>query len=60
LSTAVRHPAVALAIESAIFPEEKLVPAAVFLYVILNIIVSIPYLLWQRCRKKRKCAQFAE
>jgi BASS family bile acid:Na+ symporter len=57
LSTAVRHPAVALAIDSAIFPEEKLVPAAVFLYVILNIILSIPYLLWRRFRKKRKDAQ---
>jgi BASS family bile acid:Na+ symporter len=60
LSTAVRHPAVALAIESAIFPEEKLVPAAVFLYVIVNIMVSIPYLLWRRFRKARKAAQSAD
>jgi BASS family bile acid:Na+ symporter len=54
LSTAVRHPGVALAIESAAFPEEKLVPAVVFIYVILNVMVSIPYLIWQRRRRKAR------
>ena len=48
LSTASRHPAVALSIASASFPEEKLVLAAVLLYLITNAVVSIPYLIWRR------------
>ena len=50
LSTAIRHPAVAMAIASANYPGEKLVPAAVLLYLILNVVVSIPYLIWRRRR----------
>jgi len=48
LATASRHPGVALAIASANFPEQKLVPAAVLLYLIVSTIVSIPYLIWRR------------
>lgn len=50
LSSAVRHPAVALAIASANFPQQKLVTPAVFLYLLVNVVVSIPYLVWQRRR----------
>lgn len=46
LSTASRHPAVALAIAHANFPAQKLAVAAVFLYVILSGILSAPYLKW--------------
>jgi BASS family bile acid:Na+ symporter len=48
LSSAVRHPAVALAIASANFPDQKLVVPAVFLYLLVNAVVSIPYLVWRR------------
>jgi BASS family bile acid:Na+ symporter len=50
-STAIRHPGVALAIAVANFPGEKLIPAAIVMYLILNIIVSIPYLIWRRRRE---------
>ena len=49
-STASRHPGVAMAIANASFPEERLVLAAVLLYVILSAVVSIPYLIWRRRR----------
>ncbi len=48
LSTASRHPGIALAIASANSPGNKLVMAAVLLYLIVNAIVSIPYLNWRK------------
>jgi BASS family bile acid:Na+ symporter len=48
LATASRHPGVALAIASANFPGQKLVAAALLLYLIVSAIVSIPYLIWRR------------
>ena len=50
LSTASRHPGIALAIASVNFPAVKLVIGAVLLYLVVNAIVSIPYLTWQRRR----------
>lgn len=47
LCTACRHPALALAIAGANFPDEKRVIGAVFLYLILNALVAIPYVTWQ-------------
>ena len=46
LATALRHPAVALAIAHANFPEQRLASAAVFLYVILAGMLSALYLSW--------------
>jgi hypothetical protein len=46
LATATRHPAVALAIAHANFPEQGLASAAVFLYVVLAGLLSALYLLW--------------
>ena len=46
LATALRHPAVALAIAHANFPEQRLATAAVFLYVILAGMLSALYLSW--------------
>ena len=43
LSTACRHPALALAIAGAMFPNEKRVVGAIVLYLVLNAVVSIPY-----------------
>jgi BASS family bile acid:Na+ symporter len=51
LATASRHPAVALAIAHANFPQQTLAAAAVFLYVILSVIVSAPYLSWVKRRR---------
>jgi bile acid:Na+ symporter, BASS family len=47
LSTACRHPAIALSIAAANFPEERF-GATILLYVLLGAIVGVPYLAWQR------------
>ena len=54
LSASSRHPAVALAIAVASFPEQKLVLAAILLYLMLNAVVSLPYLAWRRRRNPPK------
>ena len=46
ISTASRHPGVALLLAGANFPAQKLVTTVVLLYLIVNAVVSIPYLLW--------------
>jgi BASS family bile acid:Na+ symporter len=51
LSTASRHPGIALALAQANFPEQKLAMAAVLLYLLVNAIVAIPYLLWTKRRQ---------
>lgn len=48
VSTASRHPGIAIAIAAANFPQEKLVLASVLLYLLVNAVVSIPYLSWIR------------
>jgi bile acid:Na+ symporter, BASS family len=48
LSTASRHPGIALALAQANFPEQKLAMAAVLLYLLVNAVLSIPYLLWAK------------
>ena len=50
LSTASRHPGVAIAIAHKNFPQEKLVLAAVLLYLLVSTIVSVLYLRWTRRR----------
>lgn len=49
LSTASRHPAIALGISAANFPGEQFAPTLV-LYLILCTILAIPYVKWQRGR----------
>jgi BASS family bile acid:Na+ symporter len=48
IAASMRHPGVALAIARLNFPEEKLVPAAVVLFVLVNLIVTLPYGAWRR------------
>jgi BASS family bile acid:Na+ symporter len=48
LSTASRHPGVALAIAHTNFPEVKLAAAAILLYMLVSAIVSKPYMTWWR------------
>jgi bile acid:Na+ symporter, BASS family len=58
LATASRHPAVALAIAHANFPEQRLAAAEVFLYLILSGILSALYLSW--VKRKRAGGAAAE
>jgi bile acid:Na+ symporter, BASS family len=46
LSTATRHPGIAIAIVLANFPDQKLAPAAAILCVLVSAIASKPYLAW--------------
>jgi bile acid:Na+ symporter, BASS family len=48
LATASRHPAVAIAIVSANFPGEKLVPVAVVLSLLVSALASVPYTAWAK------------
>ena len=50
LSTACRHPAIALAVATASFPDEP-VGATILLYLLVAGIVCFPYVLWNRPRK---------
>ena len=54
LATAMRHPAVAIAILTANFPDEKLAPAAVLLALIVGAIASAPYTRWSKRRSERQ------
>jgi BASS family bile acid:Na+ symporter len=49
LSTACRHPAIALSIASSNFPDERF-GATIVLYLIVNAIVGKPYMAWQERR----------
>ena len=51
ISTASRHPGIAIALAQANFPEQKLAMAAVLLYLLVNAFASLPYLLWTRRRQ---------
>jgi bile acid:Na+ symporter, BASS family len=48
LATASRHPAVAIAIASAAFPEAKLAPAAIVLAMLTTALVSFAYTKWEK------------
>ena len=50
LSTATRHPAVALAVATSGGAEAKPELAAILLYVIVAVLVGVPYTLWRRKR----------
>ena len=54
LSSACRHPAIALAIASANYPHEHF-GGTILLYLLLNLIIALPYMIWQR-RKAAKTA----
>jgi BASS family bile acid:Na+ symporter len=48
LASAAHHPGIALAIANVNFPEQKLAPAAVLLYLIVMVIVTSLYVMWRR------------
>ncbi len=49
MTTACRHPAIALAIASSNFPDERF-GGTLILYLLVSIILCIPYIVWQRRR----------
>ena len=54
ISTASRHPGIAIAIAQTNFPEQKLALAAVILYLVVNALISITYNAWtQRADRRR-------
>ena len=50
LYTSARHPAVAIAIAQANFPQVRLALTAVLLLLVMSAIISVPYILWVRRR----------
>jgi BASS family bile acid:Na+ symporter len=48
LATSARHPGVALAIAHVNFPDAKALVAAVLLFLLVNAVVSIPYVAWRK------------
>jgi BASS family bile acid:Na+ symporter len=48
IAASMRHPGVALAIARLNFPEEQLVPAAVLLFAVVDVVVTLPYGIWRR------------
>jgi BASS family bile acid:Na+ symporter len=48
LATASRHPAVAVAVAAASFPDEKLVPPAVLLALLTTALATTPYVVWRK------------
>lgn len=53
LASASRHPAVAVALALANFPDDKLVIPAVLLYLVVCAIATIPYVRWSRRRSRQ-------
>jgi len=57
IATSTRHPGVALAIARLNFPEETRVPAAVFLFLLVNALVTLPYGAWRRRQRAARSAE---
>jgi BASS family bile acid:Na+ symporter len=51
LATASRHPAIAATIAIANFPQQKMVFPAILLYLLVNIIICVPYMVWLKRRR---------
>lgn len=48
LATAARHPAIALTIATANFPDEKATVPAILLYLVLGTVLAAPYVRWRK------------
>jgi BASS family bile acid:Na+ symporter len=48
LSSASRHPGMALAIAHLNFPDEHAVPAAILLYLLVSALITLPYVRWRK------------
>lgn len=51
LATAFRHPSIAIAIAHAGYPEQRLAPAAILMYVLVCAVVTFPYQRWAAARQ---------
>jgi BASS family bile acid:Na+ symporter len=56
LATATRHPGIAMAIDHATFPDEKLALPAIGLYLLVATILTLPYVRWRRRAHTRQPA----
>jgi bile acid:Na+ symporter, BASS family len=54
LSTACRHPGLALALAAANIPQERNVSSAILLYLVLSLIITALYIFWRRRKEMRK------
>jgi len=54
IATASRHPGIALVLAKANFPAETLVGPALLLYLLVNAVVAVPYLLWAKRRQPQR------
>lgn len=48
LATATRHPGIAMAIASLTFPAETALLTTVLLYLVMGIVLGLPYVIWRR------------
>jgi BASS family bile acid:Na+ symporter len=48
LITASRHPGVAIAVAHLVFPQEKAVIPAVLIYLLADVVISLPYVAWRK------------
>jgi len=48
LTSSTRHPGIAMVICLTVMPEQKLAVAVILLYLIINVIVSLPYIKWRK------------
>jgi BASS family bile acid:Na+ symporter len=49
LATSARHPGVAISLATATFPlDQKAIVATVLLFVLVNVVLTLPYVLWRR------------
>jgi BASS family bile acid:Na+ symporter len=51
IAASMRHPGVALAIAGINFPAERLVPATVLLFLLVNLVLTVPYGAWRKARR---------
>jgi BASS family bile acid:Na+ symporter len=57
MAASTRHPGVALAVAHLNFPQETQVPAAVFLFLLVNALVTLPYSAWRRRERAARAAE---
>jgi len=58
LASATRHPGIALVLATSLFPDQqKVIMAAILLYLLVNAVVTLPYMAW--CKKHQRQATTA-
>jgi bile acid:Na+ symporter, BASS family len=49
LATSARHPGVAISLAAASFPQhQKAIITTVLLFILVNVVLTLPYVLWRR------------